>query len=109
MVERKPAIQTMSVSETRDHFSQVVDQVKRHEARVLVEKSGIPVAAIVSARDLERLRQLDEQREANFAAMAAIGEAFKDVPEDELEAAVAEAVAAARAELYPEEPKAPPQ
>ena len=41
------------------------NRVCRHETRVIVEKSGIPVAAIVSAEDLERLRWLDEEdREA---------------------------------------------
>jgi hypothetical protein len=69
---------------------------------VLVEKSGIPVAAIVSTDDLRRLEQLDEERRRDFQVLEATGEAFEDVPEEELDRAVAKALAEARAELRAE-------
>jgi hypothetical protein len=37
------------------------NEVDRKETRVLVEKAGIPVTALVSTEDLKRLTQLDEQ------------------------------------------------
>jgi len=52
MRDRKPVTQTMSASETRQNFSDVVNRVYRGEERVVIERSGIPVAAVVSAQDL---------------------------------------------------------
>ncbi|MGI8970291.1 MAG: type II toxin-antitoxin system Phd/YefM family antitoxin [Dehalococcoidia bacterium] len=99
---QEPMTQTMKVSEARDQFSRLLNQVYRQEKRVLVEKSGIPVAAIVSAADLTRLQQLEGRRNTDFAALDAFGKAFRDVPDDELEREVASAVAEARAELRAE-------
>ena len=97
MREREPMTQTMKASQARQEFSQLLNKIFRRETRVIVEKSGIPVAAIVSAQDLERLQQLEEQREKDFAAIEAVGAAFQDVPEEELEREVARAVSEARA------------
>ena len=91
MREREQMTQTMKASEARGHWSQVLNKVFRKETRVIVEKSGIPVAAIVSAQDLERLQQLEEQRQTNFAAMETIGAAFQDVSDEELEREVVRA------------------
>ena len=59
---QQPATQTMKASDARQHFASVLNSVFRKETRVVVEKSGIPVAAIVSAEDLARLDQLDRER-----------------------------------------------
>jgi prevent-host-death family protein len=107
MDERGPKTQTLTVAQTRERLSQLVTQVHRRETRVLVEESGVPVAAIVSAQDLEQLRRLDEQRQADFRAMAEIGQAFQGVPGDELEAEVAKALAAVRAENRAQQGQAP--
>jgi hypothetical protein len=40
-------------------LSRVVNRVHRKETRVLAEKSGIPVVAIISADDLTRFAQLE--------------------------------------------------
>lgn len=87
----------MKASEARQQFSQVLNKVFRRETRVLVEKSGIPVAAIISAQDLERLQRLEEEREKDFGIIDEMRAAFKDVPDEELEREVARAVASARA------------
>jgi prevent-host-death family protein len=102
MREREPMTKTMKATEARQQFSQLLNQVFRRETRVVVEKSGIPVAAIISATDLERLNQLEAQRAERFKALDATREAFRDVPDDELEAEVAKAVASARRKLRKE-------
>ena len=102
MREREPMTQTMKASEARQQFSQLLNQVFRRETRVIVEKSGIPVAAIISAQDLERFSRLEAEREQQFKILDEIGEAFKDVPDEELEREVARAVAEARAKLREE-------
>jgi prevent-host-death family protein len=99
MPERETKTQTMKLTDARQNFSQVLNQVFRENTRVLVEKSGIPVAGIVSAKDLERLNQLDEQQQADFAILDEIGEAFRGIPAEEIDREVAIALAAARKEI----------
>ena len=45
MPEREPMTQTLKASEARAQWSQLLNKVFRRQARVIVEKSGIPVAA----------------------------------------------------------------
>jgi prevent-host-death family protein len=52
MREREPMTQTEKASQARQEFSQLLNKGFRREAWVIVEKSRIPVAAIVSAEDL---------------------------------------------------------
>lgn len=90
--------QVMKASEARREWSQVLNKVFRGQTRVIVEKSGIPVAAVISAEDLKRFTQLEEQRKERFKALDRIREAFKDIPASEVEAEVDKAVAEVRAE-----------
>jgi prevent-host-death family protein len=87
----------MNSSDARQKFASVLNRVYRRESRVLVEKSGIPVAAIVSPDDLRRLEQLDKQREANFAIIEKMRKAFEGVPPEEIERETDRAIAAVRA------------
>lgn len=75
--------QTMTATDVRQQFASVINRVARKEARVVVEKSGVPVAGIVTADDLERLERLE--READFAIIDELREAFRDVPDEEIE------------------------
>lgn len=54
------------------------------------------MAAIISADDLERFNRMEAQRAERFKALDETREAFRDVPDEELEREVAKAVAAAR-------------
>jgi prevent-host-death family protein len=95
---REPMIQTMNASQARQEWSEILNKVFRKQTRVLVEKSGIPVAAIVSTEDLERLRQLERDRAQRFELLDEIGERFKDESPEELERQVAKAISQVRAE-----------
>jgi prevent-host-death family protein len=90
--------QTINASDARQRWSELLNKVFRKETRVIVEKSGIPVAAIVSAEDLERLNRYDKERAERFKILDEIGEAFKDVPPEDLEREVTKAVALVREE-----------
>lgn len=96
MPEHEPVTQTMKISDVKSLLSSLVNEVNRKETRILVEKSGIPVAAIVSADDLRRLHQFDQQREAFFLRIDRMREAFKDVPPEEIEREADRAVAELR-------------
>lgn len=88
--------QTVNVSQARQEFSQLLNKVFRRETRVIVEKSGIPVAAIVSADDLQALQRFEEQRVKAFTVIDEMRAAFADVPDDELEREVNRAFQQAR-------------
>ncbi len=107
MREQEPMTQTMKISEVRGQLNTLVNRVYRKETRVLVEKSGIPVAALVSTDDLQRLNQLDAKREADFAVIDEMRTAFKDVPPEEIEREAARALAEVRAEIRAERDPAP--
>ncbi len=99
MREPHPTTRTMKISDVKNRLSSLVNEVYRNETRVLVEKSGIPVAAIVSAGDLRRLSQLEQDREELFTAIDRMREAFKDVPPEEIEREADRAVAELRGKL----------
>ena len=90
--------QVMKASEVRQQWSQLLNKVFRNQTRVIVEKSGIPVAAVISAEDLERFKKLEEQRAQRFKVLDRMREAFKDVPPEELEKEVKRAVTEVRRE-----------
>ena len=85
MNENEPITETMKISDVKNDLSRLVNHVYRREMRIVVEKSGIPVAAIISASDLERFNRLEQERAARFAAIDRAREAFHDVPADEIE------------------------
>src|SRR5215210_5923953 len=97
MREQEPMTQTMKISDVKNQLSSVVNKVYRKETRVLVEKAGIPVAALVSADDLARLNQLDRTWDEGTRALERISEAFADVPIDELEAQIDQIITEGRA------------
>lgn len=102
MPEREPTTKTMKFTDARQQFSQVVNEVFRGENRVVVEKNGIPVAAIISAQDLEQLRRAEAHRARDFTALDHSWRAFEGVPVADVEPDVAKAVTAARRKLRAE-------
>lgn len=53
-------LQTIKASEARTNFGQVLKRVHRSEERLIIEKGGLPVAAIISMDDLEKLSRLEK-------------------------------------------------
>ena len=98
MREPQPVTQTMKISDVRGQLNTLVNRVFRKETRVVVEKSGIPVAAIVSTDDLARLDRLDRERAERFAVIDEMRQAFKDVPAEEIERETDRITAEIRAE-----------
>lgn len=98
--------QVIKASEARQQWSQLLNKVYRRQTRVVVEKSGIPVAAVISAEDLDRLTQLEEQRKQRFRSLDQMRNAFKNVSVEEIERETTKAIAEVRAERRSR--KAPP-
>jgi len=85
MREQAPMTQTMKISEFKTQISSLVNRVYRNEARVIVEKSGIPVAALVSTVDLARLDRFDQERAQRVKVLDEMRAAFQGVPAEETE------------------------
>lgn len=102
MSQRVPVETSIKLSDVKQRLSQVVNEVARGEARVVVEKSGLPVAAIISVEEYRRFKAQDEARKVErkelFERLARFSDAFVDVPDDELERELANARAAVRSE-----------
>ena len=99
---QEAATRTMKISDVKARLSSLVNEVYRQETRVLVEKAGIPVAALVSVQDLQRLAQLDEERAERRRVLESVREPFRGVPAEEIERETAKAVAEVRAEMAAE-------
>ena len=90
--------QTMKASEARQQWSKVLNKVFKGQTRVVVEKSGIPVAAIVSAQEYQKLQQIKQQREKDFAVISKIRTAFKDQSPEQIQKNIDQAITDVRSE-----------
>lgn len=90
--------QTLNASDVRSNWSQLLNKVFRGETDVLVEKSGIPVAAIVSAQDYQQLQEIKQRRKKDFAVLREIRAAFADQTPEQIDREVKKAIAEVRAE-----------
>ncbi len=98
MKPKKPELESLSVSQARQQFSETLNRVYRGETRVIVEKNGIQMGAIVSPGDIQTLRRIDRERAQGWDAVERMRKAFADVPDDELEREVEKAIAEVKAE-----------
>lgn len=92
-------IESLKFTEARSQLSSIVDRVFQRKTRIRLYKGNVPVAAVVSIDDLERLERYDRERKASFEQMAKFSEAFRGVSPEELEFRVDEAIAQVRAEM----------
>lgn len=104
-LSKTPITETLNVTEARKQFSETLDRVRRRETRVVVEKSGIPVGAIVSMDDLQRLKNIDQNRMELLEAMREMQKNFVGIPPEEIEAEIEKALAEIKAERRAEREK----
>ena len=88
--------QTINASTARQEWSKILNKVFREETRIVIEKSGIPVAAIISAEDLKRLDRLEKERAGRFRILDEVKATFRDIPETEIENEVDQALTRVR-------------
>ena len=87
---------TMDIFEAKEALASLVDEVGQGKARVLVEKDGSPMAAVISVDDLAPLERFDREWEEGTKAVQRFSRAFADVPTHEAEAEVARIIAEVR-------------
>ncbi len=98
MVGKEIMTQTVPAAEARQKLGQLMRQVYNRQARIIVDKGGIPVVAIVSLADFERWTRLDREREERFQVVDEIRSRNLDKAPEEVERDVAEEIAAMRRE-----------
>jgi prevent-host-death family protein len=102
MREQVPTTQAIRISDFKNRLARLVNQVYRQEIRVLIEKNGTPVAALVSVEDMQRLARLDRQVAERKRVVAAMREPFRGVSPEEIERETAKAVAEVQEEMRAE-------
>ena len=102
MNPQQPTAPTMKISEVKQQFNRLVNQIYRQRTRLVIEKSGTPVAGIVSIDDLRRLERLDQEREELFLALHEFAKGFRDRSPEEIERETAKALAEVREEMRAE-------
>lgn len=98
MDNQEPVTETIKASEARQRWSALLTEVGQREKRVIVRKSGTPVAAIISFGDFRRFERFDQRQRDRFKIMEEYSESFKDVPVGEIEREVAQAIQEVREE-----------
>lgn len=93
---------TVEVDRARQRLGELVEAVTRDRVRVRLARDGRPVAALVSARDLDWLERLERERAEQFKVIDRIQAAFADVPGEEIEREIAKALAEVREEMRAE-------
>lgn len=100
MVMKKLA-RTVTASDARQHFAELVNRVHQTRTPVVIKKSGVAVAAIVSMEDLDALRQSSEARRRAFETLDALSMRFAGVDAETLDRESARAIRQVRAAKPP--------
>jgi prevent-host-death family protein len=87
-------VERVGARQARNHFADLIGNVHYGGQVVIVERSGKPMVAVIPVQMYERLVA---EREARFAVLDRIRSRLPDVPVEQVETDVAEAIAAVRA------------
>lgn len=102
MTQRTPTETAMKLTDAKQQLSQVVNRVASGESRVVVEKSGLPVVAIISVDEYRRFKAQDqtnqERRAVLLEKLARFSDAFDGVSDEDLERELAKAQADVRSD-----------
>ena len=85
----------VGAKEARNKFADLIGSVRFGNEEVIVERSGKPMAAMIPVETYERLVA---ERRARFDVMDSIRSRLPNIPPEEIERDVAEAIARVRAD-----------
>lgn len=89
--------QTISISQARNNFSEIINQVFYQGKQFLVKKMGRPMAVLIRVEDLLRLtEQAEKAREKRFKDLFLIAEKNKDIPFSQVKKDINEALVGLR-------------
>lgn len=98
MENQEPVTETIKASEARQQWSALLNEVFRQEKRVVIEKNGTPVMALISADDFRSFQNYDRRQRERLRILEQMNEPFKDVTTEEIEREVARAIQEVREE-----------
>src|SRR5262245_16897575 len=75
MSGRPLSTERVAASRARQDWGKLLERVRRGRIRVLVQKNGVPVAALIAPEDLARFERIEAEQDAALARMRA---AFAD-------------------------------
>ena len=85
MIESLPVRRIIPATEVRNNLGKLLNQVHRNQQHLVVEKLGIPVAAIISIKDYEQYRRMYAAHQLTVLGRRAGAEAErKGLTEDQL-------------------------
>jgi prevent-host-death family protein len=101
MADRLPMQKIIPATEVRNRLGELLNRVYRREEHLVVEKLGIPVAAIISMREYEQFRRLLAQQQLTDLGRKVGAEADRQgLTEHRLQEELAETRKAVFAEKY---------
>ena len=98
MVDVKRVRRTADVAEAAALLDTAIEEVVRGGTRLVLQRHGRDVVALVSAYDLERLEALDRRADEGFRAIQEIQARFSHLDPEEVERDILEEVEAMRAD-----------
>ena len=93
MSGRPLSTERVAASRARQDWGKLLERVRRGRIRILVQKNGVPVAALIAPEDLARFERIEAEQDAALARMRA---AFADLTDEQIEQDVAEVIAEVR-------------
>lgn len=84
---------TIPAVKARTHLGEIMRRSFKKRERFIVEKSGIPMVAILNATEYQ---QIVEEREERFRILEKIKSKLPTVPEEEIQKDVAQAIHSVR-------------
>jgi len=84
---------TIPALEARVHLGEIMKQSFKNGVRFIVEKSGIPMIAILSANEYQRFFQ---EREERFKILDSIKSGLPDISSEEIEKDISATIKAVR-------------
>ena len=86
----------IAAAAARQNLSRLLSDVRQDEQPVIIERSGVPVAAMVPLSMLERDRRWNEERSNRLALLERLRRPFREIPATEIEREAEKAMTEAR-------------
>jgi antitoxin (DNA-binding transcriptional repressor) of toxin-antitoxin stability system len=99
MATHEPSTRSIDVKDVQHALPEMLPSISRKGGRVVIEKDGVAVAAIVSIQDLRNLARFDAERDEHFKVFERIAAAFAHEDPEESERLAALALAEAREDM----------
>lgn len=92
MAQPGSVLKTISLEEFQRQLGRLVREVASGESRIIIHQGGEPLVRLEPAISTEQRTINAMMADSDFRDLAAISEALKDIPLDELEAQIAKAL-----------------